>query len=499
MSFPEYSSFDALGLASLVRERKISARELVDEALVRIERVNPSVNAVIHVAADHARKAAEQPLPSGPFAGVPFLLKNLAAAYAGVPLSNGCRALRDYIPGQDAELVRRHKIAGLITVGRTNASELGLLPVCEPELFGPTHTPWKLGRTSGGSSGGSAAAVAAGIVPMAHGGDGGGSLRIPASCCGLFGFKPSRGRMPTGPHESEQWLGLAVEHGITRSVRDSAALLDATQGAQPSDAHQLSAPVRPFLQEVTTAPGRLRVLLVKQPFMVATLHADCARAVNSTGERLEQLGHVVEEGKVDVDPLELARDFFLHACLVLANDLDRIRLLQGRKVKPSQLESSTCLSAMLGRQASAARLVAARDRILALGRRMAGLFETYDVLLSPTLSCPPLPIGALSPKGIERALHRTVAALNLGFLLRLPGVVDATLKKALGFVPFTPLANVTGLPSMSVPLDWNDEGLPIGSLFTGRLGDEATLFRLAGQLEAAHPWAKRKPPVHSDR
>jgi amidase len=317
MSFSEYSSLDGLGLAALVRERKISPREVVDECLRRIERVNPRINAVVRVLPEQARAAADA-LSDGPFAGVPFLLKDLTAGYAGVPLSGGSQAFRDHVPKVDVELVRRHKAAGLVIVGKSNTPEFGLQPVCEPTLFGPTHTPWKLGHTSGGSSGGSASAVAAGLVPMAHGGDGGGSLRIPASCCGVFALKPSRGRMPTGPSASEQWWGYAAEHAITRSVRDSAALLDATCGSHPGDVNHLAPPARPFLGEVGVSPGQLRVLLIKEPLMPSKLHADCEAAVLNTGKRLLALGHRVEEGTLDIEPFDFARDFFLFVCVAMA-------------------------------------------------------------------------------------------------------------------------------------------------------------------------------------
>lgn len=498
MSISDYATYDALGLAALIRERKVSARELVDEALARIERVNPKINAVVRTMAEQARAVADAPLSDGPFAGVPFLVKDFVATYAGVPMTCGSRAFQGYVPKRDSTLARRQMAAGLVILGKTNLPELGLQPVCEPELFGPTHTPWKLGHTSGGSSGGSAAAVAAGIVPMAHGGDGGGSLRIPASCCGVFGFKPSRGRTPTGPHVSELWWGYAVEHGITRSVRDSAALLDATLGAEPGDVHRLPPPVRPYLDEVRTSPGQLRVLLVKSPVLPGTLEPDCELAVNNTAKRLSDLGHVVEEGKVDVDPLVFGRDFFLFVCVAMADEIARAEQILGRKVRVSDMETATWLAGVLGRQASALAMVLARERLGGIGRQMATVLERYDVVLTPTLAKPPLPIGALDPGAAERVLHKLIARLGLSFMLRLPGVVEATVKKTYAFMPYTALANVAGLPSMSVPLDWNEDGLPIGSMFTGRLGDEATLFRLAGQLEAAHPWAERRPPVHSD-
>lgn len=498
MGFVEYSSFDGLGLAALIRERKVSAQELVDESLARIERVNPRINAVVRVLADQAGAAASGVPPSGPFTGVPFLVKDLVCGYAGTPMASGCRAFRDFVSSHDAELARRQRAAGLIVVGKTNTPEFGLQPVCEPVLFGPTHTPWKLGHTSGGSSGGSASAVAAGIVPMAHGGDGGGSLRIPASCCGLFALKPSRGRMPTGPGTSEQWTGFAVEHAITRSVRDSAALLDATCGAQSTDAYQMRAPERPFLSEVGAPVGRLRVLLIKQPLMPAQLHADCAAAVTATAHRLESLGHIVEEGRLDIDPLAFARDFFLFVCVAIAADIDGGSRALGRRLRSSEIETSTWLAGLLGRRASAVALLRTRSGLLSVGRAALSLLDRYDVLLMPTAAEPPVRIGELAPKGVERFVHRTIAALGLGFLLRLPGVVDATVKKSFSFVPFTPLANVAGLPAMTVPLDWNRDGLPIGSQFVGRLGDEAMLFRLAAQLETAHPWVAKRPPVHSD-
>jgi amidase len=425
-------------------------------------------------------------------------VKDFVSTYAGVPMTCGCRAFRSYVPKLDSTLARRQRASGLVIVGKSNLPELGLQPVCEPELFGPTHTPWKLGHTSGGSSGGSAAAVAAGIVPMAHGGDGGGSLRIPAACCGLFGLKPSRGRMPTGPYASEQWWGYAVEHAITRSVRDSAALLDATLGAEAGDVHQLPPPVRPYLDEVSASPGRLRVLFAKEPIMPGTLQPDCATAVENTAKRLTDLGHAVEEGKLDVEPMVFGRDFFMFVCVAMADEIARGEEVLGRRIRVSGMETSTWLAGMLGRQASARSLLAARDRLAGIGRRMAKVFERYDVVLTPTLAKPPLAIGALSPKGAERALHKVIARCGLGFLLRLPGVVEATVKKTYAFMPYTALANVAGLPSMSLPLDWNRDGLPIGSMLTGRLGDEATLFRLAGQLEAAHPWMHRRPPTHSN-
>jgi amidase len=498
MRFPEYASHDALGLAALVRAGEISPLELVEAAIARIERANPRVNAVVTRLYDRARAAAAGPLPDGPFRGVPFLVKDLGSPLAGVPLTNGSRYFARFVPDVDAELFRRYQAAGLVIVGKTNTPELGLLPYCEPVLFGPTHTPWKEGHTSGGSSGGAAAAVAAGMVPMAHGGDGGGSLRMPASCCGIFGFKPSRGRMPTGPWKSELWWGYTVEHAMTRSVRDSAALLDASHGASPGDSYQLSAPARPFADEVGAPPGRLRIALSRRPPLPGMLHPDCAAAVEDAGNLLATLGHDVEEADLDVDPMQFARDFFLVVCLDTAAALTLGEAAVGRPATLGDVELPTWLCAMIGRQHAAVDFALARDRLLSLTRKVVAFLERYDLLLTPTLARPPVEVGALAPRGLERTVQAVVASLRLGPLLRLRGVVEATVARVFSFMPFTPLANVAGTPSMNVPLFWNDAGLPIGTMLTGRLGDEATLFRVAAQLEAARPWAARRPPLHAD-
>jgi amidase len=269
MAIAEYDRLDGLGMAELVRAGQVTPLELVEEAIARVERWNPRVNAVVTRLHDEARRAAAGALPDGPFTGVPFLLKDLQAALAGVPLTFGCRFLSTYTPAADATLVSRYRRAGVVFLGKTNTPEVGLLPYTEPALFGPTRNPWDLGRTPGGSSGGSAAAVASGMVPVAHATDGGGSIRIPASCCGLFGLKPTRGRTPVGPDASELWGGLTVEHVVARTVRDSAAMLDATAGPESTARHHVAPPARPFLTEVGAPPGRLRVALTKRPYLSA--------------------------------------------------------------------------------------------------------------------------------------------------------------------------------------------------------------------------------------
>ena len=508
MAIAEYGTLDALGLADLVRRRQLSPAELVEEAIARSERVNPKLGAVITTLYDDARRIAGTPIATGsavgpfaaPFAGVPFLVKDIYCDMAGVPAQSSSRYLVGYKPARDATVVERFRKAGLITFGRTNTPELGLLPVTEPELHGPTKNPWNPTLTPGGSSGGAAAAVAAGIIPLAHANDGGGSIRIPASCCGLFGMKPTRARTPAGPDHSQLWNGFTITHAVSRSVRDSAALLDAIAGPEPTSPYWAPPPTRPFLEEVGAPPGRLRIALTKRPQVTsaAALHPDCAAAVDDTARLLAELGHHVEEADPDVDADAFARDFFTLVCVETAAFLARAQTVLGRRPRRGELESATAITALLGRQRSAVEAARARERLEAIARKTLTFFERYDLLLSPTLALPPPPLGALKPRGLEAFGQELLLGLHLGFLLRIPGVIDASVRRVFSFIPFSPLANVTGQPAMTVPLHWNDGGLPIGSQLVARFGDEATLFRVAAQLESARPWRDRRPPIHAD-
>jgi amidase len=499
MAFSEYGSQDALGLAALVQQGQVSAAELVDEAISRIERINPRLNAVVTPMFEEARRAAAAPLPPGPLAGVPFLLKDLGAACQGVRLSEGSRFCAATIPDHDSTLVGRYRQAGLIFVGKTNTPELGLIPVTEPELFGPTRNPWDPERTPGGSSGGSAAAVAAGLVPAAHGGDGGGSLRIPASCCGLFALKPTRGLNPAGPDRSEQWSGLAVEHAVTRSVRDSAALLDATAAPDPEASFAGPARPRPFSQEIAAPPGRLRVALSLQPAFPAPVHGDCVAAAEDAARLLADLGHQVEQvelvAAIQGDREMMARDYFLLVCTEVAAAIAEAERMVGRRARSHDFERSTWLCGMIGRRRRALEVHQARSRLHEVSRKVARFFAAHDVVVSPTLASPPVLIGALQPRGAESFLQGLVASLNLGFLLDLPGVIEKSVEQVFSFIPYTPMANFTGQPSMSVPLAWNAQGLPVGTMVTARFGEDATLLRLAAQLEQARPWAGRRPAI----
>ena len=498
----DYCAYDGLGLADLVRRREVSALGLVEAATAVLERLNPRLNAVVTPLVERARAQATAgplaggPLPGAPFAGVPFLLKDLQAALGGVPMTAGSRLLAAWRPAQDSELVARYQRAGLVILGKTNTPEFGLLPVTEPPLFGPARNPWDLSRTPGGSSGGSAAAVAAGIVPLAHGNDGGGSIRIPASACGLFGLKPTRGRVPLGPDAVELWQGAVVQHVLTRSVRDSAAALDATAGPDAGAPYLAPpAPAEGWLAQTRIAPGRLRIAYSTTPMLEVPVHAECIAAVEATAKLLAELGHDVAPAAPALDGPEIAAAFLLMVAGELAADLAEAEAHAGELASLATVDTPALLLNLLARDYSAAELAIALRRLRAVGPAMARLFHSHDLWLTPTLAQPPLPIGALTPGGVEASAQRLLARLGSGSLVRLLGSIEATAERAFAFTPFTPIANITGQPAMSVPLHWSAAGLPIGVQFVARFGDEATLIRLAAQLEAARPWRDRHPPI----
>ena len=491
------SEHDGLGLAALVRSGELHPSELVEAVIARIEAVNPRINAVVAPMYDQARAQARAPLPDGPLAGVPFLLKDLLAAAAGAPLRSGSRFYRDHVPDHDSELVRRYRAAGLIATGKTASPEFGVPPYTEPELHGPTRNPWDLSKTPGGSSGGSAAAVAARIVPFASGGDGGGSIRIPASCCGVFGLKPTRGRTPNGPDHSELWQGAAVQHVLTRSVRDSAALLDLSCGPDPGALNYPPPPTRPFLAEVDAPPGRLRIAFSTHPLLGGEVDPACVTAVHDAAELLRSLGHELVEATPEVDGPAFSRAFFTMICGEVAAEIAAGERLLGRRAGPRDFEVPTWALAMMGRNLSAPGFLAATKTLFAIARGVAPFFADHDLLLTPTLSRPPVPIGSLQPRGLDRAGMRLLGTLRAGALLQRLLDLTPAVERVYHFIPFTPVFNITGQPAMSVPLHWTPEGLPVGVQLVGRFADEATLFRVAGQLERARPWADRVPPVHA--
>ncbi len=470
MDFQDYRKHDAVGLADLVRRREVSPAELLETAIARMAAVNGQVNAVTMDLSAWGRQAVAHPIPDGPLAGVPFLLKDLGAQLAGSATSSGSALFKDLAATEDSAIVSLYKQAGLVIFGKTNTPEFGLMPVTEPALFGPSRNPWDLSRTPGGSSGGASAAVAAGIVPAAHASDGGGSIRTPASACGLFGMKPSRGRVSFAPM-GEGWGGASIQHAVTRSVRDSAVLLDAVCAPQPGDPYFLPPPERPFAQEVGRDPGRLSIGFTTAALASAALDPECAEAVRVTARLCEDMGHLVEEVTLpgNLAAMQQAAGDVIGASIVATFEAEGER--RGRPVEASDVEPLTWAMAQRGRAVTGSAYVRGLAAIHAYGRAMAGLFERYDVVLLSTLGSPAIPIGHLTEDFGKYA------------------------ERLFAFMPNTQAFNNTGQPAMTVPLAWSHGDLPIGLQFVGRMGEEALLFRLAGQLEKARPWFDRIAPL----
>ena len=476
MKAEEFASFDGLGLAELVRGRHVSPSELLDAAVSQVEARNPELNAVVTKLYDHARFAIAAGLPDGPFTGVPYLLKDLGAHVSGAVTSFGTTLFKDFVLDHDSEITARLRRAGLVIFGKTNTPEMGLAASTEPRLFGPTRNPWKPSHSSGGSSGGSAAAVAAGMVPMAHATDGGGSIRIPASCCGLFGLKPTRARNPMGPDAGEGWGGASVGHAVTRTVRDSAALLDATSGPDIGDPYWAPPPARPFLEEVGRDPGRLRIAITTRPWNGQPVDAECAEAAVAAARLCERLGHHVDEATPDVDARALGDATLVIISANIRATLEARAAALGRELKPGDVERLTWARAVDGHTARAADYARSIGVVHRIGRVVARFFTRYDILLSPTMCQPPFPLGVLDLMTDD---------------------VERYTKAILGSIGFTSLFNSSGNPAMSVPLAWSRSGLPIGVQFAAPFGDEAMLFRLGAQLERAQPWSERRPPARN--
>ena len=474
---------DATAQAELVRRGEATPLELVEAAIARIEAVNPQLNAVITPLLDKARAgAASAELPDGPFRGVPFLLKDLGCHSAGDPYHEGLRFLRDlnWVAEQDTYMAAKLRRAGFVFVGKTNTPELAILPTTEPEAYGPTRNPWDTGRSPGGSSGGSAAAVAAGMVPAAHANDGGGSIRIPASACGLVGLKPSRGRISLGPEHGEFWQGMAVEHVVTRSVRDCAAILDVVAGPMPGDPYTAPPPARPYRHEVGRDPGRLRIgLMTSAPGGVIPVHPDCVGATQDAARLLESLGHRLEESYPPAldDHKTRGRHFWAVLTSQVAASLDAWSKKTGQTLEPDVLELNTRTAAEIGRTRTARRYVEAVEWLHTDARRIADWWEQgFDLLLTPTMAEPP-------PR--------------LGQFVATPDDPMAAARRTASLAPFTPAFNVTGQPAVSLPLTWNADGLPVGVHLVAASGREDVLIRLAAQLEQARPWADKWPPVRA--
>jgi len=486
----DYLDHDAIGLADLVRKRQVSARELLEAAIARAEATNPAINAIVLKDYDAARERASREETNGsvaPLAGVPYLIKDLGVAVKGLRMSMGSRHYRHYVPTEDAPLVTLSRAAGLNIFAKTNTPEMGQMPYTEPELFGPCRNPWSLDHTPGGSSGGAAAAVAAGIVPLAHASDGGGSIRIPASCCGLFGLKPSRGRQPSNAVAAPGELG--IDHAVSRSVRDSALLLDLTSGNAD---RPLGAPGT-FLAAANEPCKPLHIAYITDPMFAATLSADVRAALDDAAQLATSLGHHVEPVTLDID-FESLREAFLMIWSVSAENLVlKADQITGRKPNREEFEIATWAMGHIGRKFGERELPAALEAQRRVSARLTDLMTRYDAILCATLASAPIKIGEMQPTPLEKMQLRMVTTVPLEPLMR--KLLSEMSNKAFAWAGCTELFNLTGQPAMSVPLYWNARGLPVGVQFATREGGEATLFRLAAQLEAARPWFAKRPPL----
>lgn len=466
----EFATLDGIAQAALVQRGEITALELAETAVRRIEALNPQLNAIVTEMFDLGVAAAKTSQPTTPLSGVPFLLKDLGTAYKGVRLTGGSAALANFVPTANATLVERTNAGGLITLGKTNTPEFGLLPTTEPTFLGVCRNPWDLNRSPGGSSGGAAAAVAAGMVPVAHASDGGGSIRIPAACCGLFGLKPTRGRVPAGPSNGDVMSGLSTSGCISRSVRDSAAFLDIVSGPSAGDPYWAPPQQRPFLTETTTPPSRLRIAFSTVAPSGVKIDEACITAVHHTAHLCTTLGHHIEEATPTFDATRFNDAFLALWAAGCAWTVKGIAQLTRQPPNPTQYEPLTWALYQQGERLTAADYLLAVQSLQLVGRQIAPFFDQYDLWLTPVVAEPPLPLGHFDPQ---------------------PSNPLSGMERAIAFVPFTPIANATGQPAMSLPLHWTEAGLPVGVHFLARFGDEATLFRLAAQLEQAQPWAQR--------
>jgi amidase len=496
--FAEYEQYDGVGLATLIKNGEIKAVEVCEEAIRRAEALNPNINAIITPLYDYARKASEVLPVDGSFSGVPFLLKDAHHALKGATLSYGSALLKQNIAEFDAEIVRRFKQCGLVILGKTNTPEFKISYVTEPKAFGITRNPWNLDFTPGGSSGGSAAAVAARIVPLASGTDEGGSIRVPASCCGLFGLKPSRGRNPVGPDFDLEWDGMSTSHVITRSVRDSAAILDAVSGYEIGAPFWSPPHYRPFIEEVNVDPGPLSIGFHTRSAFGRAVHAECKEAIMQTCMLLNELGHQVEEIVPGYKEDEIALDYFIVLLGNFTAHIEKLISVYGRHAVKHNVELFSYTSYRIGSALNTVDFINAKRKWRNYGYIMGQTLQKYDLILAPTLGEPPIHVASAGP---TKSDQRSMNFINsgLGKLItanrkRTLSIAEEVIQKNMKvLMPFTLIANITGQPAMSVPLYWTENGLPCGVQFLGRNGDEATLLRMAGQLEKAKPWSDKKP------
>lgn len=470
----DYRAHDALSLAELVRKREVTPAELLEEAIARSDTQDERLNFIAHDMKDYGREKAGSAVSDGPFGGVPFLVKDLNMHIPGHRSGQGSRLYDGFRPDFKSELVRRMEAAGLVIFGKTTTPEFGLTPTTESTVTGATRNPWNLEHSSGGSSGGASSAVAAGVIPMAHASDGGGSIRIPASACGLFGMKPSRGRIPLGPPRTEGWGGMSTNGVVSRSVRDSAAMMDATHGPEPGARYGAPSPDDTYLNIAARDPKPLRIALMTSPMSGSPVDEEVAESVRAAARLCESLGHHVEEAVPQLAVEGVGEANYALISTALAADLDARAAAAGVEIGPDVLEPVTLGFYHTGHQMTGMQVAEANVTMQELALQMAAFMQDYDVILSPVLAQPPAKLG--------------VHDLDKTDLM-------AWGEAVLNYIPFPGTFNATGQPSMSVPLGMSEGGLPLGSMFTGRFGDEATLFSLAGQLERAAPWFNRMPEV----
>jgi Asp-tRNA(Asn)/Glu-tRNA(Gln) amidotransferase A subunit family amidase len=473
MRFDEYRQRDATALARLIAKGEVSASTVLEAAIARAETVNGSINAIVHKAYDRARKAVAAGLPSGPLTGVPYLIKDLGFFEQGEPATYGSSSYAGFVADHDSAYVRRCKQAGLLFMGRSSSPEFGLSPNTEPRLYGSCRNPWNLAYSAGGSSGGAAAAVSAGILPMAHATDGGGSIRIPAAQCGLFGLKPSRGRVSMAPDAGEGWGGMSVGHVVSRSVRDSALMLDCTAGYEPGDPYTAPPPAGSFSEALGRPPPRLKIAMMLKDHRGAQPHPECRKAVEGAANLCEGLGHVVEEADPNIDLVALRQQNTAIAAANTARALSLRWKALGREPNSNDVEAATWAVYNRGIAVTGIQYVEAIAATHAVGRKMAAFLAGYDVILSTVVAAPPPRLGYFDMNGDVATFTERVTA----------------------YLGVTPVHNACGTPAMSVPLHWTPEGLPVGVHFAGRYGEEGTLLQLAGQLETARPWFDRVPAL----
>ncbi|PNK60135.1 amidase [Psychrobacter sp. FDAARGOS_221] len=489
--FKEYPQYDAIGLAQLIKSGEISAKQALEAAVFQANKHNPKLNAIIHRFDERAFAAAQSGLPEGIFSGVPYLLKDLNFLFAGETIRMGSRSV-NIVPEHDSELVKRMRATGVNTFGKTNTPEFGLIITTEPKSFGPSHNPFKKGYSTGGSSGGSAAAVSAGIVPMAGAGDGGGSIRFPAAWCGVFGFKPSRGRNPSGPLYAEGWEGAVVDHVITRSVRDSAAMLDATAGREVGSAFVVDSESMTgsrFLQATEQPSQPLKIAIMREPLFPGTVvDKEVLAVLDKTCQQLEDMGHELDYAQPQIDLDTLWRDFFTVVCAHTAFFVDDLMQRHGAQ-QVANLEPQTRNMALIGRSLSVLDLLKAKQGWHDVQYQTGLILEQYDMIVCPTVPTAAVKHGVLPPSRIDELLLSVTDVIergvNIGKWIYNSSLVEKLSAPVLSKMAFTTLGNVTGLPCMSLPMGMSSKGLPIGMQVIGQMNDEARLFSLAADIERA--------------